>query len=530
MKNKFLYIILFSFSFSQFELDPRMLGMSGAYTSVASGYQAIGVNPANLVSNQSLSLNLFSANTFMVNDFLSVDLYNQLNGADFDNTSSSSYYSKNDILGQIKGSNIDIEAGAVAPFPIFNFAYKNFGISALNKSYSKFHIPDTVLDVMLNGNTKDQRFLLDLGGEFISCNEIGLSYAQKVDYFGFPIYLGYTFKYIQGLAFFKMRDIQQDGSYILTQQTSFHASGKFLVEQAFGGTGTSSDFGLLLPEFYDGWNIGASLINLGGSVKFTSDNPTRQYLGSSFESTSGLRQNEYYYLDFKLDTMSVMTAFESDIEFFSSNSIKVGIFSDIPLEQDYIPGDILYYTIDSNGDSLINVGESSIDIEDVIDLGNRSYLVPSSGLAESQLQSTTSKDVNLDYPSSLRLGISKKFDEFGILSIDMVTGFDDSFGNSNKFRLSIATEIDRVSENLPIRIGASFGGRQPSSYSLGFGYKAGPLNFDFGRKYYSGIILNKAKGAEFALNLSIDLTDIRNYSIKFGIPKINLPKLPKLPN
>ena len=75
MKNKFLYIILFSFSFSQFEFDPRMLGMSGAYTSVASGYQAIGVNPANLVSNQSLSLNLFSANTFMVNDFLSVDLY-----------------------------------------------------------------------------------------------------------------------------------------------------------------------------------------------------------------------------------------------------------------------------------------------------------------------------------------------------------------------------------------------------------------------------------------------------------------------
>ena len=143
---------------------------------------------------------------------------------------------------------------------------------------------------------------------------------------------------------------------------------------------------------------------------------------------------------------------------------------------------------------------------------------------------TSSKDVNLDYPSSLRLGISKKFDEFGILSIDLVTGFDDSFGNSNKFRLSIGTEIDRIGENFPIRIGASFGGRQPSSYSLGFGYKAGPLNFDFGRKYYSGIIRNKAKGAEFALNLSLDLTDIKNYSIKFGIPKINLPKLPKLPD
>ena len=53
--------------------------------------------------------------------------------------------------------------------------------------------------------------------------------------------------------------------------------------------------------------------------------------------------------------------------------------------------------MDSNGDSLINVGESSIGIEDIIDLGNRSYLVPSGG-PESQLQSTTSKDVNLDYP------------------------------------------------------------------------------------------------------------------------------------
>ena len=73
MKNKFFYIIFFSFSFSQFDLDPRMLGMSGAYTSVASGYQSMGVNPANLVSNQSLSLNLFSSNAFIVNDFLSVD-------------------------------------------------------------------------------------------------------------------------------------------------------------------------------------------------------------------------------------------------------------------------------------------------------------------------------------------------------------------------------------------------------------------------------------------------------------------------
>jgi hypothetical protein len=45
-----------------------MIGLSGAYTTVASGYQSIGVNPANLASNNALNINLFSSNIFLVND------------------------------------------------------------------------------------------------------------------------------------------------------------------------------------------------------------------------------------------------------------------------------------------------------------------------------------------------------------------------------------------------------------------------------------------------------------------------------
>ena len=120
--------------------------MSGAYTTVASGYQSIGVNPANLASNKSLSINIISGNLFLLNDFMSMDLYNNLNGADFDNTASASYYAKSDILDQIKGSEIEIESGVVMPFPVLNFAYKNFGISSLNRTYTKFDIPKTVVD------------------------------------------------------------------------------------------------------------------------------------------------------------------------------------------------------------------------------------------------------------------------------------------------------------------------------------------------------------------------------------------------
>ena len=184
-----------------------------------------------------------------------------------------------------------------------------------------------------------------------------------------------------------------------------------------------------------------------------------------------------------------MSAYNSDQEFFSSEMFKVGIFSDIPLEEDYTVDQILYYTINVNGDSIINVGSSYtyIDSSSIVNLGDGSYLVPSENLQSTQLQSTTSQDIHLDYPSFLRFGISKEFEEYGILAIDLVTGFDDSFGNSSKFRLSIGTETIRVHKNFPIRIGFSTGGRQPSSYSLGIGYKAGPLNIDFSRKYYYGI-------------------------------------------
>ena len=248
--NKIIVYISLSISllFSQFDLDPRMVGMSGAYTTVASGYQSIGINPANLALNKSLSMNFLSANIFLINDFMSVKLYNDINGADFDNTASASYYSKSDLLEQIQGPNIEIQSGLVFPLPIFNFAYKNFGVSSVNKSYVKFKIPKTVLDIMLNGNTKDQRFLLGLGGEAISFNEFALSYAHEFD-LGFPVHVGMTFKYLQGLAYLKMQDVEDNGSYILTEQTAFHGSGKYLVEQAFGGTGTATDFGIVLPDF-----------------------------------------------------------------------------------------------------------------------------------------------------------------------------------------------------------------------------------------------------------------------------------------
>ena len=160
-----------------------------------------------------------------------------------------------------------------------------------------------------------------------------------------------------------------------------------------------------------------------------------------------------------------------------------------------------------------------------------SYLVPSEKLHKSQLQSQTSQDIELDYPSFLRFGASRFIEKYGVVSFDLVTGFDDSFGNSSEFRFSLGTEIIRVNKNLPIRIGLTIGGKQLSSYSLGVGFILGPIKLDIARKYYNGAIRNRAQGAEYGVNLFIDFNDFSPRDLfKFNLPKFKMPKLPKLPD
>ena len=127
--RRFCYIYMFFTStlLAQFDLDARMLGLSSAYTTVASGYQSIGVNPANLGGNKSISANLFSFNGFMVNDFMSLKLYNDINGADFEYSAqgSSAYFPKEEFLSYVQGDEIQIEGGFIVPLPGFNFAFRN---------------------------------------------------------------------------------------------------------------------------------------------------------------------------------------------------------------------------------------------------------------------------------------------------------------------------------------------------------------------------------------------------------------------
>ena len=74
MENKkIFFIIFFNLLFSYYKKDPIMISLSGAYNTVAKGYQVVGINPSNLAFNSGNSFNLFSININMDNNFLTRD-------------------------------------------------------------------------------------------------------------------------------------------------------------------------------------------------------------------------------------------------------------------------------------------------------------------------------------------------------------------------------------------------------------------------------------------------------------------------
>ena len=46
MRFLFYLLIIFNFLFGYYKIDPKIISVSGAYNTLAVGYQSVGVNPA----------------------------------------------------------------------------------------------------------------------------------------------------------------------------------------------------------------------------------------------------------------------------------------------------------------------------------------------------------------------------------------------------------------------------------------------------------------------------------------------------
>ena len=456
--------------FSQTKSDPRMLGMGGAYSTVARGYNSVGINPANLAFNKTLQFGIpfLSNNVSFVNNMFSIETYNQLSGSNLEDINSEDYYEKKDIFRLTK--NEGLRFNLYNQMPIINISK---GIFAFNSDFiliSNFGVPEGFLDLLFNGISADpDPAISDIGNDFnfdfkedvLGVNEFAFSMGIPYENFG----LGVTLKYLQGLFYL---GIDQDSSYatLKVDSTEVSGNGRILFRQAIGGGGVGLDLGFITKRNDYGWKFGFSFINLMSKIHWNKPNITRNLLGETIESYMPYRQNEYFLYQYEIDNVSAESLFGQ-------------------------AGGI---------DSLFQTWSYTV-VEDP-----DSGLIRADTLLSVNLQERNLKDFTTQYPAFFRMGLSKLIEGQALFAMDVYTGFSDNYNSYSNWKFSFGTEIFKF-KNIIYRLGYSFGGNNSSDLSYGMGYVIGPffgqkLDVDLALGFKNSIFINKAQGLDFSIGFT----------------------------
>jgi hypothetical protein len=435
--------------------DARSLGLAGAVTSLAEGIHAVGYNPANLAySTKDFSMNLGGLTYSMENNLLSIESYNEFNGADFIDTLSSDYLNKEDWLAGLPDDGLRLRTLLHLPMPGINWSR---GITAFSSEvvvFGDLGMPRGLFDLLMEGNIIGDSLDLSLDEELQGAVEWGFSFAVPMRGAAF----GFTLKYLQGLFHL---GVDQDSSsgYFLTDTTGFEGEGRYLIRQAIGGGGFGLDIGFATEE-KNGYKLGISLINALGSIRWHGPSITKDLLGGALEGLMPWRENEYFLYTYRVNEVTA---------------------------DDYLQGE--------PPDSLFQK-ESYTVVE------TETGLVRSDSLTSADLEDISPKPFVTDYPTLFRLGVSKRIEDFGLVSMDLVTGFRDYLWSSRGWQLSMGVEI-LSAPTFPLRMGLRYGGAGKTQLGIGFGIHKGFLRFDTALSFHNGIWLHTTKGISLALGLTL---------------------------
>jgi len=440
-----------------------MLGMNGAYTTIARGYQCVGINPANLAYSGKFSINLMTFNFGMGNNLMSLENYNDLNGADLDNSEADNYYPKENILNELNDRDLQITAEGSLFLPFINFSKENVAITTMCRGVGYANAPNSMIDLFLNGNELGRDYNLNFNENLLGVIENGLSFSLPYD--GFAI--GFTFKYLQGILNFNLNPIN---TFIQSDSTTFSLNAQYLMRQAIGGSGYGIDIGIITDESKNGWSFGASLTNIFGDINWNEPNFTHTILNDYLESSIPFRQNEYYYYSYSIDSVNFISLINSE---FDSLLIRDD-FAVVELNNSY------------NNEDCIQYGDIC--------------LIPSETISDAELDTMQVTPFSVDYPSIFRIGVSKTYPE-AVIAFDLSTGFHDGMDSYDAWKFAFGTEITRF-DKIPLRMGYSIGGKDKVSMSFGFGYHIKSLHFDIGVALRNGLLLHTAQGVDFGISLS----------------------------
>ena len=432
----YILLILLTALDAQTKRDPRVVGMAGAYTTIAEGIFSVGYNPGmiGLQQNRPFMMQGFQLDFGFVGNFFSIQNIANYSGDTLDTKE------KNALFRELEDADgMAFFMDTHMPIPLINISKGNKAFSANNIILQNYKLPMGLLELIFYGNGQKSNLDLEFNYEIVGLNEYGFS-------FGIPFKStswGVTAKYMQGLFYLGV-DEDSSSSNLITDDLGIYGSGKYVIRQGIGGSGFGFDIGVVSRP-YKGWQFGASIINLSGTIRW------KQGGGEGSSSINPLTSNFYPFTWGD----STLNANESILYTFNIDTIRA----------DKLGGDSLF-------------------------TNETIFFVP-----------TKTQDFATRVPATFRLGLSKKLDNFLIVS-DLVAGFEDRFYSRKQWKWSIATEWTRIS-TMPMRIGFGWGGGDLKELGMGFGVKKGIVMFDFGFAFRNGMWLHTMKGFNLSFGITI---------------------------
>ena len=445
-------LILSSFQANaQTKRDPRVVGLSGAYTTIAEGIFCVGYNPALITRahDKPFMLQMYQSDRGFLGNFFSIENVAQFSGDTLNNKE------KDKLFDNFEdGGGLSFFQDRHLPIPFLNYSKGNIALTSNLVILNNFKIPLGLLELIFYGNGGKPDLDMTLNLEVLGVNEFGYTFGVPLEWLSF----GVTLKYLQGL-FYMGIDPDSSSASIITSDIGLYGGGNYLIRQGIGGKGFGLDLGVVSKEI-NGWTFGASMINVFGTIEWNKPSGMKDFLESYPEIFGG-------FYPFK--------------------------WGDRTVQDDEA---ILYtYTIDTlradnlNQDSLFT--NKTEFIKDTLENGNPRIF-------------------ETRYPALFRFGFSKKMPTY-VLASDLVAGFQDKFYARAKWRWSVGLEWTKM-ESFPLRIGYSWAGADLKELSMGFGYRKGPIIWDFGFAFRNGTWLHTMKG--FNLSTGITLTSFGGWKTK----------------
>ena len=490
--KKIFHIIYCFFIYSTlhgyYNQDPIMISVSGAYNTLSSGYQCVGINPANLAFSNGITMNLGQLNLSFKNNFITQKRLKDLEGANLEDPLSYNYYPKSKILDYLKGEPIKNTLITNIPASFLSFSNNSFAMTSEIKVFSDVELSQDFFRFALYGNEIDSTYNFFINSNSFIVLESSISKAFKIKNIG----IGFTVKYLKGLVGYSYLTLENPE--FITTATDINLSGSsYLLRQNTMGHGFGFDFGISTSRNMEGWKFGISLINMFASVKWNHktiiDEQMLDFYDNLYSQTE-LESKENKFLSLSINNLTVEDLNNEDIELSDLFVVnEINMYEGPILPQEFENLNYEYSTITNNyyipSDSLC-VGSSDPDCS-----------------VDSKLSQLKENIIEFDYPTLLSIGISKKINDRQLYMLDISTGLDESFNNKEKWRIALGGEFG--TKVFPFRIGLSYGGYDKMSVGMGFGLhipsNKGSFGVDFGISYKGNIDINSSNGIDFGLGI-----------------------------